>query len=161
MYTKGQCRVFFCRCVDVSSLLPLSRRGLWFCSRSYGISVYQVIIGCLSLWCCWRFLPLFLVRRSIPALETVGVVPDGPESRCGMQIFLPSSILDRIRFRVVVCFPDGSPAAPDADFGACGPPPWPSVSARADFRAAPGPSVRCRLSPFSFFEVCRCPRYRE
>jgi hypothetical protein len=69
LYTKGQRVVVFGRCVDAFRLLPESRRGLWLCSRGCGSSAYQVIIDCLSLWCCWRFLPLFLVRRSIPALE--------------------------------------------------------------------------------------------
>jgi hypothetical protein len=42
----------------------------------------------LSLWCCWRFLPLFLVHQSGLALEAVGVVHDGQESRCGLHIVL-------------------------------------------------------------------------
>jgi hypothetical protein len=66
------------------------------------------------------------------------VAPGACRCACCVTVF-PSSflILDRNRFRGVVCFPDGAPAAPGADFGVCDPPPWPTVSARSDFRAAP------------------------
>jgi len=77
-----------CRCLPFVALLPQSRRVSGCVLGGCGNSAYQVIIDCLSLWCCWRFLPLFLVRRSSPALETVGVVHDGPESRCGLHIVL-------------------------------------------------------------------------
>jgi len=66
----------------------------------------------------------------------------------------PSRILDRNRFRVVVCFPDGPPAVPGADFGACCPTQWLNVSARADFCVAHrnnSPLPMDSLSPFTIF----------
>ncbi len=103
MSTKGLCIVVFGRCVDASRLVPLSRRGLWFCSRGCGISAYQVIIDCLSLWCSCRFLPLYLVRRSSPALETVGVLHNGQEFPCGLHIFLCLVCRERRRVPAITC----------------------------------------------------------
>jgi len=50
--------------------------------------------------------------------------------------FVPLDMLGGNRCCVDVSFADGPPAAPGADFGVCGPPSGPSVSARADFCAA-------------------------
>ena len=62
----------------------------------------------------------------------------------------PSRILDRNRFRVVVvCLPDGPPATPGADFGACGPPPWPRVWGSLGLPRRPRPIGP--LSPFTIF----------
>ena len=113
-----------------------------------------------GIWCCcavspespvvWRVSGLLHVSciglGSWTVVDGVGpspaaspaVAPGACRCACCVTVF-PSSflILDRNRFRWVVCFPDGAPAAPGADFGVCDPPPWPTVSARSDFRAAP------------------------
>jgi len=114
----------------VSCLLRVSCVGPASCTVVDGVGPSPVASpavapGACRCTCC--VLPSFQSSRPRRTLRRCRPLPS--------PSFL---ILDRNRFRVVVvCLPDGPPATPGADFGACGPPPCPSVSARADFRSAP------------------------
>jgi hypothetical protein len=76
-----------------------------------------------------------------------GLCPGVPATRAltASATVFPSSfcIFKRDRFRGVVCFPDGSPAASGADFGVCDPTPWSCPDAGVRVSAAVASARGC------------------